>query len=399
MKLVPGRKGEWGDFVIEASEGWIVSQAYLDHESGLLIVQERPMDTSNLPRSEHGITLVPNITYVIDKGLASVLQPEEWRARFNYDLIEYIVGEEGLKVVEQRIPSAQGNFDLVESKLIEVETGNILREDRRAGFCKTKPKTVYEKYAERKAAETRRKDKENSQLTLESFFHHEKLRLRFGQSLLLFMDSGEQCFRAKAGNGSEVVVESGGPKPAGRQPISAWKQYLVFDSVWLFWLWLNKEAPWHVVYRPFWNGVNKKVDNSILAYYIVHEANQVRYTTKLDRPAWSATRLWENMMDLGLVRKSEFIQVCPNCLSKVLFFPMYPTGLCGNCISQLTDIDGRSVQFSNVTMSGGCQGYYLDTKEKYDHYHCYIGDKKFYALEMKFGGVAVVPFEDRDELG
>lgn len=397
MKLKNGHKSKWGNFEIIPSEEWQISREYVDFESGLLIVSERPSDLSKLPRSEYGTTLIPNKTYVIDKKEEKILSAEEWRSYFNYELIEYTVENEKLKIIEQRIPSSKGNFDHIEYKLVEIETGNILQQGGRVGFSDKAPQSVYDRYQERKESEKRRKDKEKSQLSLEQFYHHESIRLEYGQVILTYLDSDDICYRAKMGNGENVIVEVGGKKPHAGEDIKIWKHYERFDSVEVFWKWLNNGNKWYVKFKPYWILRNRKVENSILAYYIIHEANRIRYTTKLNRELWSATRIWENLMDLNMLSKSELIQVCPNCMTKVMFFPMFPTMICNNCESQLTDKDGRKVSFSNVSMSGGCQGYYSDTREKYEGYNCYIGDRKFYATEMRFGGIAVIPHEDREE--
>ena len=40
-------------------------------------------------------------------------------------------------------------------------------------------------------------------------------------------------------------------------------------------------------------------------------------------------------------------------------------------------------------MSGGCEGKYVHAEEKYESLVCYIGEKKFYATEARFGGIVV----------
>lgn len=397
MRLINGQKSKWGDFEIVPSEEWQVSSEYIDFESGLLIVSERPSDLSKLPRSEYGTTLIPNNTYVIDKEEGRILSSEEWRSYFNYELVEYTVENEKLKVIEQRIPSIKGNFDHIEYKLVEIETGNILQQGGRVGFSDKAPQSVYDRYRERKESEKRRKDKEKNQLSLEQFYHHESIRLEYGQVILTYLNLDDICYRAKMGNGENVIVEEGGKKPPAGEDVKIWRYSERFDSIDLFWSWLNDGNKWYIKFKPYWILRNRKVENSILAFYIIHEANKIRYTTNLNKELWSATRIWENLMDLNMLSKSELIQVCPNCMAKVMFFPMLPTRICSNCESQLTDESGRKVSFSNVSMSGGCQGYYSDTREKYEGYNCYIGDRKFYATEMKFGGIAVIPYEDREE--
>ena len=395
MKIIKGIKGKWGNFRILPSKNWRISQSFIDFESGLLIIRESPIDTSKYKRNKYGTVLIPSTTYVIDRSERRILPSEEWRKQFDYEPKETIVESDNVKLVETRIPSQGGNFDHIKSALIDLESGSIISQGSRVGFHEKKQKNVYENYKARKEEARRKRDKEQSQLTLEHFYFHEKSRIEYGQAILYYTHEGH-CFRARMGNGYEVIIETGGEKPPPREKVNYWKRIDAFNSIDEFWSWLNQDEKWYYKYKPFWERPAQKVDNSVLAYFIIHEANRIRYTTELDKEAWSATRLWENAMNLNLLKKSEQIQVCPNCMSKVMFFPMFSTAICGNCSSQTTDEDGRRVSFSNVSMSGGCQGYYVDTREKYDYHYCYIGERKFYAKEMKFGGIAIVPFEDRN---
>jgi hypothetical protein len=91
-------------------------------------------------------------------------------------------------------------------------------------------------------------------------------------------------------------------------------------------------------------------------------------------------------------------QYCGNCGCEVPFFARYPRYICRDCYKFLCDRDGRRVLYSNTHPLGyGCQGYYADSEweETYDSPYCYIGNKRFYAQEARFGGIVVqlVPAE------
>jgi hypothetical protein len=58
------------------------------------------------------------------------------------------------------------------------------------------------------------------------------------------------------------------------------------------------------------------------------------------------------------------------------------------------DRDGQSVRFSNIDGCGGFQARRFDGSTSADH-ACWVRGVPCWADEAKFGGIVVVPFEDR----
>ena len=56
-----------------------------------------------------------------------------------------------------------------------------------------------------------------------------------------------------------------------------------------------------------------------------------------------------------------------------------------------TDEDGRSLSFSNVSLSGGFAALYRDTHEERDNHVCHIDGIKCWADEARFGGIVIQP--------
>jgi len=82
-------------------------------------------------------------------------------------------------------------------------------------------------------------------------------------------------------------------------------------------------------------------------------------------------------------------QRCPICSTEVAYSERYPEYLCESCAAKAVDENGRPLEFSNVSLSGGFIAYYADTKEEYGQHICYIDGIKCRADEARFGGIVI----------
>lgn len=82
-------------------------------------------------------------------------------------------------------------------------------------------------------------------------------------------------------------------------------------------------------------------------------------------------------------------QCCPICKNKTSYNPRYPNYICTSYAKDPLDEDGRSLQFSNTSMSGGFEAEYTDTGEAYDSHICFVEGKKCWADEARFGGIVI----------
>ncbi len=82
-------------------------------------------------------------------------------------------------------------------------------------------------------------------------------------------------------------------------------------------------------------------------------------------------------------------QECPICHASVVFSERYPRYVCNSCFYRAADEDGRSLAFSNVSLSGGFAALYRDTHEERDSHTCYIDGIKCRADESYFGGIVI----------
>lgn len=85
-------------------------------------------------------------------------------------------------------------------------------------------------------------------------------------------------------------------------------------------------------------------------------------------------------------------QECPICGIAVAHAERYPRYVCNSCYLKASDEDGRSLSFSNVSLSGGFRAIYADTREERDSHICYIDGIKCWADEAYFGGIVIQPY-------
>ncbi|MEP7074865.1 MAG: hypothetical protein ABI878_03570 [Acidobacteriota bacterium] len=89
-------------------------------------------------------------------------------------------------------------------------------------------------------------------------------------------------------------------------------------------------------------------------------------------------------------------QKCPICSTPVVFSERYPRYVCDSCFARAVDEDGRSLAFTNVSLSGGFAALYRDTHEERQSHLCFIGDIKCWADEARFGGIVIQPDGEED---
>ncbi len=391
MKIDKSTNSKWGAFKLIATKGWKISQQFIDFESKLLWVSESLIDTSDVKPDKYGTKFIPTNSYVIDIYEARILPEEEWRKKFDYSIKEYLIGGTDFKLVEERKPMPNINQDAIEDKLINLKDGRIHEQGRGIAFREKKRKNAYERYVERKENEKRRLDKAKSQLSLEHFYHDNFLKLGIDDTILTYSDKNNFAYKVKVSNQGKIYVQKGGeiPEDYKQRTMIRYSKISEYSSIGEFWRAFASDKYWFEIYRPFTDSHIKKLDNNILAYYVIHEGNSIRNSSMIDWRKYKGIREWENLFDLKNMNSSEIIQVCPNCMSKVRFYPRYPAYICRNCVSQLTDKNGRMVAYYNTSISGGCEGKYVNSDEEYDSPICYIGEKKFYATDARFGGIVV----------
>lgn len=231
-------------------------------------------DTSHI-KSENGVIVVPTEEYIIDISEKRILPKEEWQKRFDYNPKKYSIEGTNFQLLTQRVSS--NGTDLIEESLINLSDGSVnISKSSGVAFREEKRKNLYEYYLERKESDRRREDKLKNELTLEYFYHQQKLEFKFGQVILKYKNAQNICYRAIVWNDDEINVETGGeiPKDFDDRRRIHWSAIKKFDSVEDFWRVFSSNKNWYREFEPFWQSHPDSLGNSILAFYVIHQANQ-----------------------------------------------------------------------------------------------------------------------------
>ena len=168
-----------------------------------------------------------------------------------------------------------------------------------------------------------------------------------------------------------------------------------FKSVESFWKHIIRKEKWYNEYAPHQiKDVQKYIEK--LAPLIIETTNKLRVNLEFSNNEYYRGIIpWDNLAldyfnTYNLNVSPKFETFCSNCKKERGFDRRYPKALCHDCTQEISDKDGRKVEFFN-SMNVLCQGYYVGThqKEKYDSTICYIGEKEFEAYEAKFGGIVI----------
>lgn len=100
-------------------------------------------------------------------------------------------------------------------------------------------------------------------------------------------------------------------------------------------------------------------------------------------------RMLQDAEERRRIEEANSTHFCPICQQQMIFTPRYPNAVCSRCKSKTTDKSGRNVSFRNIDLSGGCEGYYIETLELYDSHECYVGGTQCRADEARFGGIVI----------
>lgn len=93
-------------------------------------------------------------------------------------------------------------------------------------------------------------------------------------------------------------------------------------------------------------------------------------------------------------------QYCPICNKETEYNQRNPNYVCLSCSKDPVDENGRVLLFSNISLSGGFEVKYADTKEvsenhiSYGHI-CFIQGVECWACESYYGGIVIEPLNEK----
>lgn len=389
---------EWGDFIVIPTEGWKISSQFIDYESGLLIVSEYPLDKNNVI-IKNGNRYVPQNTYVIDCNERKVLDTDAWRSRFDYSIKEFLIDDTHLKMIIKRVPHENLNIDSIESKLIDTKANRVLRNKRSLAFRPDEQKDLYDAYLEDLDKQKKIKSTSRNLYSLEYQYHRDYSSLKVGDVLFMYRDNNDRAYKVIVNEENEVLLLKGKeeiPKDYSKRSTINYIQIAKYDSPDDFWLKFSQDQLWFQTFSPFSDNETRKVDNNLFAYHVIHQGNKIRYSSNIDWEKYELIIRWEGSFNISPLLSKELIQVCPNCMSRVRFYPRYPTSICNQCTSKITDKEGRRVYYVFDSNTQRYKGRYSE-KESYDSRSCYIEDREYFVTEARMTSGLVIQLKSAEK--
>jgi len=377
--ILKKRKSEFGNFELVPDIGWKISQAFIDLESGLLVVSESDENEDNWIVGG-GIRQIPNRQFIIDPKTGQILNHTDWSKYFNYKTTESYSEDGKLKLLTTRVHEPERNTDGIQEELINVESGQTLSTSTGVAFRKEKRETLIDGYYE----SIERAKSYKKQLELGEY--PEGLKDKYFQSL----ESGSQVieyyneqyvYKLTFDNNRFILGKATRPKS-----IEEWDNYQIeifneFALINEFWNYLSKNDSWFEVLKP------RKIHPS-LHYYIITWHNYLIHANELSYYSHKAINEWMNQCWDNSLNRNVYWQFCSNCKARVLYYPRYPKHACRKCVDLIKDEKGNDLDYKDKHELKYIDGeFQVLFKESDKSVKIFIGTDEYLASEARFGGV------------
>jgi hypothetical protein len=388
------RKCDYGNFELIPEKGWMISRSFVDYESKLLVVSIRIIDESKwIDNGKYGKS-IPSRQYIIDLNNLKILEPDEWKKRFNYDKTEFISADGKYKMITQRVHKTHVNSDFIEEDMYDLSTNTLMVTGGSVAFSEWKRENHLESLyrSEREKEEARKKL--DAKLTIEQYHCRELAKLGILNPVVCYF-SDYECFRLSFKD-SRFILEQAAIIPAVYKNwhLLDFKTKITFQNLDEFWDRLIENPNWYLNYLIL---ESQSELSSVLAKYIIGFFNHLRKDHRFTQEEYERIHRWENAVRNDDFKPIEFKQWCSNCKKEVRFNGRYPKYICRDCASKdIFALSGEEVRFCNIDFAGGLRIRYVDNNdnviredETQISCDCIIDNKLFYAQEARFGGVVI----------
>jgi hypothetical protein len=256
-------------------------------------------------------------------------------------------------------------------------------------FSSKKHRNLAERKAEERQKEVEKKAKEEAKCTAKELSTKTEKNIIDGDIVFAWKENDRQFFLHFEGKNFVLNEKNSNEKLLN-------KRY--FETFELFWEFFSENKTWFL--QRFFLPLPEPEKRFLAVFYVISSLREAKKMLILPSKEAYALYSWEQHFQSEELKKTEFVQFCPECKAEVFYFPRYPNYLCSACTALLTDKKGKKVAFYNEGMYGGCIGFYLDnegnTSNKYEKDSAFIGEKEFYAQEGRFGGIVIQPVFKND---
>lgn len=223
------------------------------------------------------------------------------------------------------------------------------------------------------------------------------LEVRAKDVLLMYKDESNYPYKVIVNQNKGVKLVKGGIIPRDFLERSEIVYSLIkeFNSPEAFWTDFTKDLFWFKTYTPFFDNETRKPTNNYFAFKMLHQANKIRNSLEIEWTNYTAIIKWEAAFEMYKIAPYQQLQVCSNCMTKVRFYPRYPTAICRTCMQKITDKNGRKIFYYLDPNTSRYKGKY-ENQEPYNNEICYIGDKEFFVTEARMSGMVIQLLSAKD---
>lgn len=395
--ILKKRKCEFGNFELVPEAGWKISQAFIDFESGLLVVSESDENEDNWIDTGFGSRTIPNKETIIDVDTGEILTREVWSKRFSYIPVITISEDGKYELTTTRVHNKERDSDSIEEELIEIETNKMLSSGSGIAFREKKRVTALENFLRQKKEHEKRQAELDALPTLEELFKLELKSLEEGEIILNYHNDAS-IFELSF-NKNQFLLKRANERfnsPLNWQELE-FEKIETFEKIEDFISKYMTNKDWYLSNIPIKRFGSRTPVNHLLKKEVVQFCNKQREKHDFTTYEYNKLNNWENLFNRReCVKPSEYKQYCSNCKKPVRYNPRYPKYICGECSSKtITDEVGNEISFSNIGFSGGLRISYIKDGKAYKddtsqtEKLCIIDGKRFIATEARFGGIVI----------
>jgi hypothetical protein len=397
MRLIKGnffnqRKSEFGDFELQADEGWKISSQFIDYESKLLYVCTNDEDQTHWMDTGAGRT-IPTKHYLIDPVAGRILAPAEWALYFSYEPTEIISADGKYKLLSVRVHDADRIFDSFEEKLIDLTSGHVST-GWSVAFRDKKRENMLDSHYRAAREQQERIDEVARMPTLALLHERQCALLKYGDTIVTYYTT-DRIFRLTYVNAKFELSMWSSRWSNAFTFLEAAASVRMYDK-------LEDYAAEFLNSKQFYldhllpHSVKDAPARMVLKKFVVSFMNGMRERHDFSHREYGRLGGWENFFyESDSVKPSEYRQYCPNCKKAVEYTPRYPKYICRECSEMTVDEAGVELVFSNLGFSGGLKITYkagdqiLKEDTTQTEKLCLIDGKSFVAIEGRFGGVVI----------
>lgn len=391
------RNCEFANFEFVPKSGWKISQAFIDFNSGLLVVSESDQNEANWIDTGFGSRIIPNKKYLIDTKTGDILAPEQWMKYFSYETKETISEDRKYKLISTRVHDFEKHSDSIKEELIELISGRTLASSTGIAFREEKLENLLESHYREKKEQKERKAKLEALPNLTEFFEKEFKKLKKEDVILNYANSKFIFKLVYNGTSFELFRLRKNYRYGLKLGILKHTKIESFATIQDFASKFLNNKNWFLKHSPYNRSKDRAEPNKLLKKFFIEYFNMLREKHDFTFKEYEKIQRWENhFYEHDSIKRSEYKQFCANCKKPVYYNPRYPKYICNDCSSKMiTDEDGLELSFSNVGISGGLSIIYkkdgevikkdTNTSKKL----CFIDGKRFIAREARFGGIVI----------